>query len=119
MGTRGSDGHRRPRDRLAALVRHQALLVVGDPSLFAVFFDQRSGLEAQDLAEIKQKERLYVRHFVVAVEAAMAAKVIPSGDPRVVANAIIGMTSWAYKWFDPARDSPETFADACVALIIH
>lgn len=107
-----------PRDRLMALIRHQALLVVGDPSLFAVFFDQRSGLEAQDLAEIKQKERHYVRHFVVAVEAAMDAKVIPKGDPRVVANALMGMTSWAYKWFDPKRDSAETFAAACVALII-
>jgi AcrR family transcriptional regulator len=108
-----------PRERLAALVRHQALLVVRDPSLFAVFFDQRAGLEIQDLADIGRKERRYVRHFVLAAEAAMDAGVIPPGDPRIVANSIIGMTSWSYKWFDPGRDSMEEFADNCVALIVR
>jgi AcrR family transcriptional regulator len=108
-----------PKDRLAALVRHQALLVVGDPSLFAVFFDQRAGLEKDDLADIRNKERRYVRHFVRAVDEAMKANVIPPGDPRVVAHAILGMTSWSYKWFDPRRDSVEAFADSCVALIVR
>ena len=108
-----------PRDRLIALIRHQALLVVRDPSLFAVFFDQRAGLEKADLADIGRKERRYLRQFVLAVEAAIEAKVIPPGDPRMIANAIIGMTSWSYKWFDPRRDSPESFADACSALIVR
>lgn len=108
-----------PRDRLVALIRHQALLVVRDPSLFAVFFDQRAGLEKADLADIGRKERRYLRQFVLAVEAAIEAKVIPPGDPRMIANAIIGMTSWSYKWFDPRRDSPEGFADACSALIVR
>jgi len=107
-----------PRERLAALVRHQALLVVGDPSLFAVFFDERSGLEAEDLAEIRAKERQYFRHFVAAVGAAMDAGVLARADPKMVANTLIGMTSWAYKWFEPRRDSPEAFADACVSLVL-
>jgi hypothetical protein len=49
----------------------------------------------------------------------MEAGVIPRGDPRMVANSIIGMTSWCYKWFDPRRDSPEEFADICCALIVR
>ncbi|HVU72875.1 MAG TPA: TetR/AcrR family transcriptional regulator [Mycobacteriales bacterium] len=108
-----------PRERLAALIRHQALLVVRDPSLFAVFFDQRAGLEKADLADIGRKERRYLRQFVLAVEAAIDAKVIPPGDPRMIANSIIGLTSWSYKWFDPRRDSPEAFADTCCALVIR
>ena len=108
-----------PRKRLVAMIRHQALLVVGDPSLFAVFFDQRTGLEPADLAEIRTKERRYARQFVLAVEAAMEAKVIPAADPRIVANSIIGLTSWAYKWFDPARDSAEEFAETCVGMIVR
>jgi TetR/AcrR family transcriptional regulator, cholesterol catabolism regulator len=107
-----------PRVRLAALVRHQAHLVVGDPALFGVFFDQRAGLRADDLAELVTKERRYVRQFVVAVEAAMKAGVIASGDPRVVSYCLIGMTSWSYKWFDPDRDTAESFADACIALVL-
>jgi len=108
-----------PKERLAALIRHQATLVARDPSLFAVFYGRRSGLEGTDLAEISRKERRYIRQFAVAVEAAMDAGVLQPGDPRLVANAIVGMTSWSYKWFDPERDSPERFADCCVALILR
>jgi TetR/AcrR family transcriptional regulator, cholesterol catabolism regulator len=108
-----------PKERLAALIRHQATMVANDPSLFAVFFGQRSGLEAEDLADIGRKERRYIRQFMLAVEAAMEANILPKGDPRVVANAIVGMTSWSYKWFDPRRDSPTLFADSCVQLIIR
>lgn len=108
-----------PRDRLAALIRHQALLVVRDPPLFSVFFDQRAGLESADLADIGRKERRYLREFVRAVEAGIDAKVIPPGDPRVIANLIVGMTSWSYKWFDPSRDSAEDFADLCCELILR
>lgn len=108
-----------PKERLIALIRHQANLVTGDPSLFAVFFGHRSGLQASDLAEVSRKERRYVRQFVLAVEAAMEAGVLPAGDPRLVANAIVGMTSWSYKWFDSRRDSQKDFADTCVALVIR
>jgi AcrR family transcriptional regulator len=108
-----------PKEKLTALIRHQALLVVSDPSLFAVFFDQRAGLEKEDLADIGRKERRYLRQFVLAVEAAMAADVIPPGDPRMVANAIIGMTSWSYKWFDPRRDTAEDFAELCCRLVVR
>jgi AcrR family transcriptional regulator len=108
-----------PRERLIALIRHQAQLVVRDPALFSVFFDQRSGLADEDMAELGRKERRYVRQFVLAVEAAMDAGVIPKQDARATANTIIGMTSWSYKWFDPRRDSAADFADLCVALIVR
>jgi len=107
-----------PRDRLEALVRHQANLVVRDPALFGVFFDQRAGLRADDRAELVVKERHYLRQFIAAVDVAIGAGVIARGDPRVVAHCLIGMTSWSYKWFDPSRDTAETFADACVALVL-
>jgi len=106
-------------DRLVALIRHQALLVLADPHHFAVYFDQRTGLEAEDLADIARKERRYVHHFITAVTDAMDAGILPDGDPRMVAHSIIGLTSWSYKWFDPARDSAERFADTCVALVVR
>ncbi|MCU1455171.1 MAG: hypothetical protein JWN46_3317 [Acidimicrobiales bacterium] len=106
-----------PKDRLSALIRHQAHLVVRDPSLFAVFFDHRAGLTDEAMADIEPNERRYVRHFVSAVGAAMDAGHIAKADPRTVAHAVLGMTSWSYKWFDPARDSADGFAEACVALV--
>lgn len=106
-----------PRQRLEALVRHQALLVASNPGLFSVFFDQRGGLRSDDLVEIRAKERTYVRYFIEAVEDAMTEGVLPPGDARMMADTLIGMTSWVYKWFDPDRDDPHEFADLCVAVL--
>lgn len=107
-----------PRKRLEALVRHQATLVASDPSLFAVFFDHRAGLTEEDLSDIAAKERVYVRHFIDAVVAAIEDGVLPGDDPRVLANTIIGTCSWVYKWFDPQRDDVAGYADACVSVLL-
>lgn len=108
-----------PRERLEALIRHQANTVTSDPALFAVFFDHRVGLKDDDMTDITSKERQYLRHFIDAVEHAMDAEVIPRADPRMTANTLIGMTSWAYKWMDPRRDDPDVFANMCVQLVLR
>lgn len=108
-----------PRDRLEALIRHQAVTVAKDPALFAVFFDHRAGLNDDDMADITAKERRYLRHFIEAVEDAMDANVLPKADSRMMAATLIGMSSWVYKWMDPVRDDPLVFADLCVQLILR
>ena len=40
-------------------------------------------------------------------------------DPRYGAQAVLGMTSWVYQWFDPKRDDLEAFADAAVAIFLR
>lgn len=107
-----------PRDRLEALIRHQALTVAKDPALFAVFFDHRAGLKADDMADITAKERRYLRYFIEAAEDAMDADVLPKADSRMVAATLIGMSSWVYKWMDPGRDDPVVFAELCVQLLL-
>jgi AcrR family transcriptional regulator len=107
-----------PAERLEALIRHQARTVASDPSLFGVFFDHRAGLMAEDLQELATKERVYVKHFIDAVSSAMTAGVIPPGDPRMIANTIIGCCSWVYKWFDPQRDDIEQVVRGCTDLLM-
>lgn len=106
-----------PRERLEALIRHQAVRVASEPSLFTVFFDQRPSLDASHHSEILAKERAYVRAFADAAQSARDAGLLPDADPRMLADVLLGMTNWSYKWFDPERDDPEAFADICVALI--
>lgn len=106
-----------PRDRLEALIRHQAIRVASEPSLFTVFFDQRPSLNAADYNKILAKERAYVRAFADAAQLGRDAGILPDADPRTLADILLGMTNWSYKWFDPDRDDPEAFADICVALI--
>lgn len=107
-----------PRQQLAALVGHQVRMVAADPSLFAVFFDQRPRLDDAYRDQIIRKEREYVRRFASVVTAAVEAGEVASVDPRHAAHALIGMTSWIYKWFDPERDDPDAVATTMIRLVL-
>lgn len=107
-----------PRQRLAALVGHQVRMVAADPSLFAVFFDQRPRLDDEYREQIIRKEREYVRRFASVVAEAVDAGVLAEVDPRHAAHSLIGMTSWVYKWFDPQRDDPDAVARTMIRLVL-
>jgi AcrR family transcriptional regulator len=107
-----------PREELAKLIEQQALLVAHNRPLLGVFFDQRQHLEPEDEARVSRQMHLYMAQFIQVVDAAMKAGALPAGDPYMVANSINGMANWAYRWFDPARNSPEEFAAACVQLVL-
>ncbi len=107
-----------PRDRLAALIRHQAVSVAEEPSFFSVFFDQRPRLAATYETEIRVKERHYLHVFAEAVAAAVKEGTIIPVEPRYGAQALLGMTSWVYKWFEPGRDDIEQFVQSCVDLLL-
>ena len=107
-----------PRERLASLIRLQAVSVALSPSFFTVFFDQRPRLAPGYEADIRAKERRYLRVFAEAVAGAVDEGTLTGVNARYGAQAILGMTSWVYKWFDPERDDPEVFARTCVDLVL-
>lgn len=106
------------RERLEALVRHQIGIVASNPSLFAVFFDQRPRLGAEHEAEIRAKERRYLSLFTQAASAGATAGALPAVDSRYVAQLLLGMANWTYKWFDRERDDEVALADAAVLLVL-
>ncbi len=115
-----------PAERLAGLIRLQVEVVASDRDHFAVFFDQFSSQDPRtvesdggDIArQVRELEREYFSGFVSTVLAAAEAGVIPAVDPTYGAQAIIGMTSWIYKWFDPVRHDAETIIDTYIRLIV-
>lgn len=39
-------------------------------------------------------------------------------DPRLLVFALLGMSNWVYKWYDPAGIwNADTVADGCIALV--
>jgi hypothetical protein len=92
--------------------------VADEPSLFAVFFDQRPRLDDAFEAEIRQKERAYVGRIAANVQSAADAGELPHVDARHAAHALLGMTSWVYKWFDPTRDDPDEVAATMISLVL-
>ncbi|HVW45125.1 MAG TPA: TetR/AcrR family transcriptional regulator [Amycolatopsis sp.] len=107
-----------PRQQLGALIAHQVRMVANDPSLFAVFFDERPRLDDAYREQIATKERDYVHRFASMVTQAVTAGELSEVDPRHAAHALIGMTSWIYKWFDPARDDPDDIARTMIRLVL-
>jgi AcrR family transcriptional regulator len=107
-----------PRNRLAALIVHQVQLIANEPSLFAVFFDHRPRLSPEYEADIHDKERRYLRRFAEAVTSAAEKGLIASVDSRYGAQAILGMTSWIYKWFNPEKDDWHQLARDYVRLVL-
>ncbi len=107
-----------PRQELTTLIAHQVRMVSDEPSLFAVFFDQRPRLDDAFEAEIRQKERRYVARIAAVVTRAAAAGELPDVDARHAAHAILGMTSWVYKWFDPTRDDADEVARTMTRMIL-
>lgn len=115
-----------PAERLGGLIRLQVETVSSDRDHFTVFFDQFSRQDHRavesdggDLSrQVHELEREYFSGFVSIVRAASEAGVIPAVDPTYGAQAIIGMTSWIYKWFDPARHDAEAVIDTYVRLIL-
>jgi AcrR family transcriptional regulator len=108
-----------PVDRLVAFVSHQVSIVAEERSMFSVFFSSRPRLEDEFEKRIRELERRYLHHYIEAVKGAMDAGAIPAGNPRYTAQAVLGMSSWVYKWFDPNEDD---WADICrsfVQLILH
>lgn len=106
-----------PGERLRMLIRHQVTVVAQEPSLFTVFFDHRPHLDDAYSAEIRAKERRYFRVFVEAVRDAVAAGMMPPVNPRYGAQALLGMTNWVYKWFDPQWDNLDRLADDFARLV--
>ena len=107
-----------PRARLETLIRDQTINIAREPAFFTVFFDQRPRLAPAYEAEIRAKERQYLRVFREAVTRAVDQGCLSAVDPRYGAQAILGMTSWVYKWFESDRDDPERFATTCIELVL-
>lgn len=108
-----------PADRLRALIRQQVRSIAANPGMFIVFFGDRPALEQRYEADIRPKERRLLRYFIEAVNAAIDAGALVDVEPRMAAQALLGMTSWFHKWYNPDRDDPDAFADICINLVFH
>lgn len=109
-----------PKARLRLLIEHQIGRVTSDLSHFAVFFDHmgRDKLEGAKSEKLYELERAYFQAFSETVECAIAESCLPKVNPRYATQAIMGMTCWTYKWFDPERHDATMLANTCIQLLL-
>lgn len=107
-----------PGERLAAVIHRHVGLIADRKSLFTVFLGRRPRFDETGERAFLEKERRYVGIFARAVRDAAAAGLIPPVDPRVGAMALLGMTSWVYKWYNPATATADRIGDEFVRLVL-
>jgi AcrR family transcriptional regulator len=107
-------------DLLRRLIRD--ILVVGAVRWrndIEIFYQERRQLEGERYAAVLRKRHEFEGHVLEVIQRGVAEGVlVDSGDPKVVAFGIIGMTMWAYHWFDPARGGEREVGELYAEMIL-
>jgi AcrR family transcriptional regulator len=109
-----------PEELMRRLVRD--ILVVGAARWrddIEIFYQERRQLEGERYAAVLEKRHEFEGHVIEAVRRGIDAGVLADkGDAKVVAFGIIGMTMWAYHWFDPARGGEREVGELYADLVL-
>jgi AcrR family transcriptional regulator len=107
-------------DLLRRLIRD--ILVVGAVRWrndIEIFYQERRQLEGERYAAVLRKRHEFEGHVLEVIQRGVAEGVlVDRGDPKVVAFGIIGMTMWAYHWFDPARGGEREVGELYAEMIL-
>jgi AcrR family transcriptional regulator len=105
-----------PEEQLREVVRHQIRTVVAEQAFLTVFFAEELSLPMRLRRAITRRKARYDRSVQTIVRRCGRLAV----HPRLVVFALIGMSNWTHKWYDPAgRWNAQFIADAFIALLEH
>lgn len=108
-----------PVAQLRALVRELCNAVIVNRRTFAVYWKELHALPDDVRSQIAGDERLFVKQVEELVVAAQGQGALPPhASPRILTEAILGMTSWTYRWYRPDSGiSPDEVAGAYLQLL--
>jgi AcrR family transcriptional regulator len=109
-----------PREKLRLLIRnHIQGIIIENLPMFAVFFSEENQLPERDFEKIRQEKQKYTRVVVDIIREGVAGGSFRRLDPVLMANGIIGMCNWIYKWYRPQEGSrsPEAIAELFLDLL--
>lgn len=113
--TRSAD----PQAQLVGIIEEFTVAVLSNQTAFAVYYRENHHIAEDVRARVQGHERAFVRQTSRLVSTLQKAGALPDTDPpTVVAEAILGMASWSYRWFRPGgRATPKAVAGAFIRLV--
>ena len=90
-----------PANKVRALIDNQVRLITSRPELFTVYFNEKAHLSADHAEAVTNLERQIVQRMVVVLRQGMASGAFQNMDPTVAAFALLGASSWVYRWYRP------------------
>jgi AcrR family transcriptional regulator len=114
-----------PAVELKQMLREHALLIMQNQPLFRVFFDEESELDPEHQEKVRSQQTDYVNLVADRVRALQhAGRVAVEVHPRVVAQSMLGIGSWTYRWYEsdgavPAEDIAEFVAELALRGVLR
>ena len=108
-----------PEGQLAGIIEEFTMAVLTNQRAFAVYYRENHHIQADVREAVEAHERQFVRRTSELVSALQRSGRLPDADPpTVIAEAILGMASWSYRWYRPGgRATPRAVARAFTRLI--
>jgi AcrR family transcriptional regulator len=109
-----------PDEKLRLILRdHIKNITIKNAALFSVFFAEENQLPPKDFQKIRVEKRKYSQIIEDIIQDGIAKGIFRPADPRLRANAILGMCNWVYKWYrsDKETYSPDQVADHFITLV--
>jgi len=108
----------------AKLVKNVELLIYDIETQGAngrVYFREMRHLKEENADKIKAKrEEFRLTIEEILVEGIKAGEFRDSLHPKMITFAVLGVTNWAYEWFNPSgKVSTEKLADMYIDFILH
>jgi TetR/AcrR family transcriptional regulator, cholesterol catabolism regulator len=106
-----------PRDQLVSLISKLTIAVSSNRRTFAVYWREMHQLPDDVRRSLRNNERAFVRRVEELVAAVQDQGGLPrEAEARVVTEALLGMISWLYQWYQPTSrltpaDVASTFTD--------
>jgi TetR/AcrR family transcriptional regulator, cholesterol catabolism regulator len=103
-----------PAEQLREVIRHHVRIVVAEQAFLTVFFAEEASLPMRLRRAIVRRKARY-DHAVQAIVARCGPLAV---HPRLLVFALLGMSNWTHKWYDPRGSwDAEFIADAFIALL--
>lgn len=95
-----------PPEKLKVFVhRHLNTVVIENLAMFTVFFSEENQLAKKDFQKIRQEKRKFTKVVEDIIIEGMEQGYFCQVNPKLQANAIIGMCNWLYRWYKPGKSS--------------
>ena len=91
-----------PAVKVRLFIDNQVRLIVSRPDLFTVYFNEKAYLTPEHSEAVSTIERQIVHAIATILRDGIAAGSFQEVDPTVAAFALLGASSWVYRWYRPA-----------------
>jgi AcrR family transcriptional regulator len=109
-----------PPEKLTFFVhRHLHTVVIENLAMFTVFFSEENQLAKKEFQKIRKEKRKFTEVVENIIIEGMEQGYFRQVNPKLQANAIIGMCNWLYRWYKPGKSSftPDEIVEQFTGLL--